>query len=303
VWAPLPWQRIMYANDRSNGTMSIRGRHHGATAMPGGFPAVDSPLSLKRGSLASGRSRDADLSTCKPLRASRIEKMAAMSERCSSGRSALLGVLIASASPTACGGCQVLRPIWANEAMQRAYTMMRLVALLEERVPARHTSPFWVEHEQRLGTALGGLFSALRIRHDDESLACSQEIRDIARGLVSLFGPAAGDIGLRTNIGRIDLPAFQRRALVLMTANIIMDSLLNGFERLTTGQITVQLSCHDAPSIRLRIIEHGGRRDVATLVPPSRCDSVHDLASLLQASVAYRRFDASAVAMEFEFSI
>lgn len=293
----------MYTNERSSGTISIKGRHHCPTAMSCGCPNADRPLSVDREPASSDRDQDAGLNTSKPLCVSRIEKIAAMSGCCASGRSALLGVLIASASPTASGGCRVLRPIWANEAMQRAYTMVRLVTFLEERVPARHISPFWLEHERRLGIAVSGLLSALRIRDDNESLGCSSEIRDIARGLVSLFGPAAGDIGLRTNIGRIDLPAFQRRALVLITANIIMDSLLNGFNRLAVGQIMVQLSCHDVPTVRLRITEHGGWRDLATVISISRCDSVHDLASFLQASVVYRKVGAAAVTVEFEFSI
>src|ERR1700733_3336407 len=67
-----------------------------------------------------------------PVPASQFEQIASASASISHQRVRLLGLLLAAASPTRCGGPSVLRPIWATEALHRAHSVIRLVARLEQ---------------------------------------------------------------------------------------------------------------------------------------------------------------------------
>jgi hypothetical protein len=62
-----------------------------------------------------------------PAPISQFEQIASTAAGISVRRVKLLGVLLTSASPALCGGRPALRPIWAAEALHRAYSM-QLVA-------------------------------------------------------------------------------------------------------------------------------------------------------------------------------
>ena len=65
----------------------------------------------------------------------RLEQMAAQVAICSRSRQAMLGTLLDATLPTARRGRPAFRAVWVNEAMNRAYNMIRLTALLDKFAP------------------------------------------------------------------------------------------------------------------------------------------------------------------------
>jgi hypothetical protein len=151
--------------------------------------------------LASQNHRAGDICHGKtsPAPISRFEQIADTASGISAQRVKLLGVLLSSASPTLCGGRPALRPIWAAEALHRAYNMVRLVARLERRASSHDEQPGRLEFENRLGDELASIFDSLAIDRDEELRPCSTSLRDVARNLIELFGPAVGDIILASS--------------------------------------------------------------------------------------------------------
>jgi hypothetical protein len=221
--------------------------------------------------------------------ASQFERIASAAASISRQRVRLLGILLAAASPSPCGGPPVLRPIWATEAMHRAYSLIRLVARLEQNAPLRRnrpSNPF--RYENVLGVELASIFDALTITRNEELRASSKPVRDIARNLVELFGPSAGHITLATSVERLILPAFQHRALVLMTSELIINCLLHAFGDRPSGHMTLQLYRLKNDMARLAVIDDGCGLFVSGPHHPARCSVINDLADLLQSEVLYR---------------
>src|ERR1700722_11448558 len=86
-------------------------------------PTVDRPLSMATALQPRNGQHSAPC---------RLEQMAAEVALVSGSRQAVLGALLDATLPTARHG----RPaVWVNEAMNRAFTMIRLTALLEKFAP------------------------------------------------------------------------------------------------------------------------------------------------------------------------
>ena len=64
---------------------------------------------------------------------SRFERLAQLAQGLPTEPGDLLGALLTGTLPVNHRGCEVLRPLWAEEAVHRAYTLMRLVDLRNRR--------------------------------------------------------------------------------------------------------------------------------------------------------------------------
>ena len=140
-------------------------------------------------------------------------------------RARLLALLLGSASLTSCEG-SLLRPIWAMEAMRRAYNMIRLVGFLDRNTPLSGIDSHRPDFENRLAAALAATFDSLAIERDEVLRPCSMALRSLTQNLVELFGSAIGNIVLSTCVDRLMLPAFQQRALILLTSELVTNVLL-----------------------------------------------------------------------------
>jgi hypothetical protein len=229
----------------------------------------------------------------------RLERIARAGLRLSGGRGPLLGLLLAGASPTGCGGRRVLWPLWANEAMHRAYTLIRLVGLLAERSPEPHAGDTGLALELSLGAELADSYMALAIGRDEDMVPCSELLRSVVCGLVELFGPAAGDVFVKTYVERIKLPAFQRRALVLAASELVAESLLRAFHGRGAGRIEVEVAHVTPTRARLRVTDDGNRRSPCS---PDR-GVVHDLADLLETVPSYSHVVTGGTVAEIAFPV
>jgi two-component sensor histidine kinase len=138
----------------------------------------------------------------------------------------------------------VLRPLWANEAMHRAWSLTRLLLRLDDlRLDERDSGgdPFLASLEHRIAEELARGYAALQIDADTAMRPCSRPLRDIAIDLVELFSPAASRIRLCTAIDHVVLSEFKRRALVLLGSELVTNALMHAFHGRTLGRISVTL--------------------------------------------------------------
>jgi hypothetical protein len=233
-------------------------------------------------------------------RIGRFEQMAMGSHLLSPMRSRILGVLLDAANPSCCGGNAILRPLWVNESMHRAYQMVRLTRMLDGRARCSAQSPAAADLEWRIAKALAGTQLSLRIARDTEKLPCSQALRDVVRDLVELFGETTGICGISTSVERLELPSFKRRALVLMAVHLVIEILLFAGRTRHGGRALVML---DRPGPELGRLAIGYDDDIVPFGPLNGSHGViDDLASLLESDITYRA-DGGRIVAGVEFPL
>jgi hypothetical protein len=233
-------------------------------------------------------------------RTSQYEEIASVSAGISHQRARLLGILLAAASPASCGGRPVLRPIWATEALHRAYSMVRLVGRLEQRMPRRDEQSRLPDFETNLGLELARIFDSLAITDDEELRPCSSNLRDVARNLIALFGPSIGHVTVATSVDRLALPAFRHRALVLIASELVMNALLHAFRHRHTGQVALQLTLLGRRVARLAVTDDGDGHFDRARCHPNRCSVINYLADLLESKLVYRPRPGGGMITEIE---
>jgi hypothetical protein len=227
--------------------------------------------------------------------------MAAQASGIALPRQSLLGVLLDATLPATRSAHPALRPLWADEAIQRAHDMIGLVAELERGAPLRRADRLAVRGEHALAVELAAAFRALSV-DDDGALPCSGLLRTIVHDLVELFGPVAGQPRLRSRIERLALPACQRRALVLAGSTLVTHALLRSADADPKAEITVTLGPSGPGSVCLRIVTERERQRVEPMQRPDALvremanDVAADLALLLDGNLVHRRVDGSIVA-------
>jgi len=212
----------------------------------------------------------------------RLEQMAAEVALVSRSRQAMLGALLHATLPTAPRGRPAFRAIWVNEAMHRAYTMIRLTALLEKFAPLDRLDVTAGEVERRIAIEVAGVLRSMDV-DNDELTPCSEALMTVGRGLFELFAPAAGSLCFTADIARLSLPHFKCRALVLASCELISGLLLRGFSQYARGHITVTLSKRGQREVGLTITGNG----LGTMCEPSS-ENLADLAELLESNLSFR---------------
>ena len=195
-----------------------------------------------------------------------------------------IGLLLAAASLPPTSEALPNNSIWAQEAVHRAYATVKLFLRLHERqtVIDRFTHTI----ERRLASDIGRIFRSLHLDHVPNATACGSDVRDIARDLVALFGPALGDIVLDCNIERVALPPDERRALVLLTHELVANALLHAFDGRRRGWIVVRLRRVCSDSIHLCVEDDGIGLPVEG---PNQSGVAYMLAHRLGAAISYTR--------------
>jgi hypothetical protein len=218
-----------------------------------------------------------------------------------STRQELLAFLLDATLPGAHRGRPVLWPLWANEAMQRAYGLVRLVARLEQNVPFRTCDLAAARAECRLACELAATFRALDVADDEQVLPCSDLLRTLVRDLVELFSPIAGGVNVRTSIEPLLLPVYKRRALVLAGYALVTDVLGSELSHRGGGEVTVGLSRVTKARALLRVVDSGRSVRGDDCIRPS--EVVVDLAALLESDPVYRIGAAGGMAVEIVFPV
>jgi two-component sensor histidine kinase len=211
----------------------------------------------------------------------------------------ILGPLLDPVCPEQWGGRPVLWPLWANEAVHRGYVMVRLNAtLLDRSRPSRDTT-LGRQVDARIASGLAGLYRSLAIAKDADKLPCSRVLRDVVLNLVELFGAPSGRVSIGTQVERVSLPSYQRRALVLAASELVCNALLHAFCGRPGGHIEVELQIFGASRGRLAVTDDGC--GMPGSMPRNRLQIGRDLASLLEADIGYRAAASGGTVAEIEF--
>lgn len=212
--------------------------------------------------------------------ASRLEALVRGTAAISASRQGMLGALLATTLPSTRHGLAALRPLWANEAIQRACDFVTLFGRVERdlsRTPARAAA---LEAEWRLVQELTSLYASLDNDDDATLFACSHAIRTAARDHVELFGSGSDPMRVCTAVDRLALPAYRQRALVLVTGRLVIEALHRIAGRHGASRLIVLLAAKSAGSATLTVAQDlsGPYR-----VPDARpSELTQDLASLLE---------------------
>ena len=152
-------------------------------------------------------------------------------------------------------GSTALSPIWLQEALHRAVSMLRLFTALYQRDGSR-PSPRGI-YERRLALHLAAELASLESAGASCVLPCSGPLREIARDLVGLFGPAIGEVVLDTEVASLTLPAYRRRALVLLGSELVTNALTHAFRGRSVGHVSLCLWRVGTDRLRLRVGDDG----------------------------------------------
>jgi hypothetical protein len=201
-------------------------------------------------------------------------------------RGPLLSVLFDASSPLSCGGPSMLQSVWAAEAINRAKNMCQLAMLLEYHRWNRTQKEVSYRAELACANQLASGLRALEIDDLDSTLPCSELLCQICTCLVSLFRPVLGPITLTTTCERTSLLADRRRALILITVELVTQTLFRAFEGVEDGRLFVSLS-PDRGGSALLLVEDSGN-GLRFDVQASR-GIIGQLGSVLGAEISYRR--------------
>jgi len=112
----------------------------------------------------------------------RLEQMAAQVAICSRARQTMLGTLLDATLPTARRGRAAFRAVWVNEAMNRAYNMIRLTALLDRFAPPCCLDVTASEAERGIASEVATVLRSMDVDEDDASIPCSEALMTVVRG-------------------------------------------------------------------------------------------------------------------------
>jgi hypothetical protein len=228
----------------------------------------------------------------------RLEQMVAEVALVSGSRQAVLGILLDATLPAARRGRPAFRAVWVNEAMNRAYNLIRLTALSEKFAPLCCLDVAAGEAERRIASEVTTVLRSMDVVDDDESMPCSEALMTVVRGLNELFAPATGSLCFTADIARLSLPRFKCRALVLAACELVSGLLLRGLSQSGRGHIKVALCKSGQREMGLKITGSG----LGTMrEPPS--DSLVDLAELLESDLSFRALCFDRASTELTFPI
>ncbi len=232
---------------------------------------------------------------------SRFEQIAAGTTQLSRSRSGTLALLLNATLPALSEGRSVLDPLWTEEAMHRAYSLVSLTLALDQRAPLCHNDIVTARMEQALIRNIAACFRSLAISGDKKTLPCSDALRIIVQNLVELFGLAAGQISLEMSIERLALLAFKRRALVSTASELVINALRHAFDAPSSGHITVGLCRVGLSDAKLSISDDG--RGIRPGRYGQPCGIAFDLAALLESDLIYSEAEWGGMLAEITFPV
>lgn len=213
-------------------------------------------------------------------RASRFETLACGAATISDNRRGMLGALVGTTLPPVHHGVPALRPLWANEAIQRACDFAALFGWVERDQSRASPSSQALETEWRLVHELTSLYASLD--HDDDTIlyACSHAIRFAARDHVELFGLGKNPMRVCTAVDRLALPAYRQRALILITCRLVIEALLRIATRHGPARLVVLMAVESSETATLSVTQDLSGPYQVPSTQPSECTL--DLAALLE---------------------
>jgi two-component system, sensor histidine kinase PdtaS len=131
--------------------------------------------------------------------------------------------------------------VWVEEAMHRAANLRQLAFSLQRLLDSGRIDPSNRPRAIRRANALVNAYQSLESVDEAHPNSCGRELRDIAGGLVEIFGHTVGSLVLSLDIQPLWLTAEARRALLLAGSELVINSLRHAFIGRQTGVIQIAL--------------------------------------------------------------
>jgi two-component sensor histidine kinase len=150
------------------------------------------------------------------------------------------------------------RPVWADEATHRAANLQHLAMNLDRLLDDRKIAPSSRVRALARANALVRAYRSLDVDPEAGPCSCAEEIRDIASGLVEIFGHTVGSVVLSLELQPLLLAGEARRALVLAASELVVNALRHAFIGRQTGNIEICLYHDQAAQKEVLVVADDG---------------------------------------------
>jgi two-component sensor histidine kinase len=182
------------------------------------------------------------------------------------------------------------RPVWAEEAAHRAANLRHLATNLDRLFDDRKIDSGNRARALARASALMTAYQNLDVDPVAESFSCAKELKDIASGLVEIYGHTVGSVVLSLELQPILLAGEARRALVLATSELVVNALRHAFIDRQTGTIEIRLyRDHEVPLDVLIVADDGVGMSGSAEPGGTGHGIVRDLAKVLGGEVVWRQ--------------
>jgi two-component sensor histidine kinase len=182
------------------------------------------------------------------------------------------------------------RCVWGAEARHRADNLRQLALSLQRLLDIGRIDPGNRPRTIRRVNALARAYRTLEQADEPDPGSCAQGLRDIAAGLVEIFGHTVGSLVLSLDIQPLALAGEGQRALQLAVSELVVNALRHAFVDRQAGILHIRLehdrACQEATlfvaddGVGPGDLMHGGGRG---------CGIIRDLAAVLGGDVVWRQ--------------
>ena len=131
--------------------------------------------------------------------------------------------------------------LWTADSVHRANNLAQMATALGHAAQRLPTQPYLPGFEPSLN-ALADAYSELgRISADLAPVVCEELLYRVAGGLVAVFGGGPRKVALHFASDNLSLPPDQRRALILIASELVINALKYAFPNSKSGTIHVSL--------------------------------------------------------------
>ncbi len=131
--------------------------------------------------------------------------------------------------------------VWVEEAKHRAANLQHLAINLERLLDSGRLDTSDRPRTIRRAKALVNTYQSLDRVDEAHPRSCTQELKDIAGGLVEIFGHTVGTLVLSLELQPLPLAGEARRALLLAESELVVNALRHAFIGRQTGIIQITL--------------------------------------------------------------
>ncbi len=189
--------------------------------------------------------------------------------------------------------CQVAEgnhTVWMKEAMHRAANLEHIAANWQ-RVAGRNrigwSNP--TETIKRASTLAKAYRSLHKLDHSGVC-PCVDELKNIAYGLVAIFSHTVGPVMLSLNLQPVMLEPEQRRAVLLVASELVMNAMRHAFIGRQSGAIRVSLHWEEVREEGILAVADDGRGPDGITVRSGHGHGIlRGLAAVLEGTITWRK--------------
>jgi two-component sensor histidine kinase len=131
--------------------------------------------------------------------------------------------------------------VWVKEATHRAANLELLASNLQRLIDHGQFACDNAPETIRRASTLAKTYRSLHMPDSRAPRPCVQELKNIAYGLVAIFRPSVGSVMLSLHLQPFMLAWGERRALLLVASELVMNAMRHAFVGRPSGALRVTL--------------------------------------------------------------